>query len=169
MALQVEEADDHGDVEIQGGGRRTGSEVAVPADSSFGNVPVLGSGSFPDSGAQPVPRRRLTFAADIVVGVPPRLVIDTKYAPAEVRNQYGGRSFHNDHVYQALFYGVSLGCPALLVYPRADRDVDVTFELKSTPVSIVTVDLAEPGLTGLLRLAERVHDLRSHRASPLRN
>jgi len=42
--------------------------------------------------------RPLTFAADILVETPPLLVIDTKYARPEIPNQYGGRSFHNDHV-----------------------------------------------------------------------
>jgi hypothetical protein len=54
---------------------------------------------------------------DILVGSPPRLVIDTKYASAHVRNQFGGWSLHNSHIYQVVFCAVSLGYPALLVYP----------------------------------------------------
>lgn len=111
---------------------------------------------------QPVaggPVRPLTFAADIVVGTPPKLVVDTKYAPAEIPNRYGGWSFHNDHVYQVVFYALSLGCPALLVYPKVDRDVDVTFEIEDIIVSVVTVDLNEPGLPGLVGLAKRVKEL----------
>lgn len=98
----------------------------------------------------------LTYAADIVVGAPPRLVIDTKYAPPEVRNQFGGWSLHNNHIYQVVFYALSLGCPALLVYPRVNRDMDATFDIEGIRVSIVTVDLQEPGLESLDTLVEAV-------------
>jgi 5-methylcytosine-specific restriction enzyme subunit McrC len=105
------------------------------------------------------PPRPLRFVADIVVGDPPRLVIDTKYASAEALNQYGGRSFRNDHVYQAAFYALSLGCPALLVYPRADRDVDTTFRVAGVTTTILTIDLANPDLAALDCLVQRVGSL----------
>jgi len=111
---------------------------------------------------QPVsgsPARPLTFAADIVIESPPQLVIDTKYAAAEIQNQYGGWSFHNAHVYQAAFYGLSLGCPAVLVYPRTERDIDVAFEIGGVGIRLLTVDLNEPGLAGLDALAGRVEAL----------
>jgi hypothetical protein len=73
-------------------------------------------------------------------------VIDTKYASAEVPNQYGGSSFHNDHVYQAVFYALCLGCPALLVYPRTNRDVNTTFNVAGVSTTILTVDLTGPDL-----------------------
>jgi 5-methylcytosine-specific restriction enzyme subunit McrC len=102
------------------------------------------------------PARPLTFAADVVVGSPPRLVIDTKYAPPEVRNRFGGRSFHNDHVYQAAFYALSLGCPAMLVYPRVDQDVEVTFEVEGICISILAIDLEASGMPGLEELVAKV-------------
>jgi 5-methylcytosine-specific restriction enzyme subunit McrC len=111
---------------------------------------------------QPVsgtPARPLTFAADIVIGSPPRLVIDTKYAAPEIHNQYGGWSFHNDHVYQVVFYSLSLGCPAMLVYPRIERDVDVAFEIGEVAVRLVTVDLNQSGLAGLDALVAKVEEL----------
>jgi 5-methylcytosine-specific restriction enzyme subunit McrC len=111
---------------------------------------------------QPVsgtPARPLTFAADIVIGSPPRLVIDTKYAAPEIHNQYGGWSFHNDHVYQVVFYALSLGCPAVLVYPRTERDVDVGFEIGGVAVRLVTVDLNQSDLAGLDALVARVEEL----------
>lgn len=101
----------------------------------------------------------LSFAADVVVGYPPRLVIDAKYASPEPPNQYGHASFDNGHIYQVVFYAVSLGCPALLVYPRADREIAVTFDVEGTRVSILTVDLRQPGLASLRRLTEFVADL----------
>jgi 5-methylcytosine-specific restriction enzyme subunit McrC len=105
------------------------------------------------------PAHPLTFAPDIVIGSPPSLVLDTKYAAPEVRNQYGGWSFHNAHVYQVAFYGLSLGCPAVLVYPRTERDVDVAFEITGVAVRLLTVDLDQPGLAGLHALAARIEDL----------
>jgi len=113
---------------------------------------------------QPVaatPTRPFTFSADIVIGAPPQLVIDTKYAAPEVRNRYGGWSFHNDNVYQVVFYALSLGCPAVLVYPRLERDVDVVFDIEGIAVSLLTVDLSEPGLPGLHALAAKVETLLS--------
>lgn len=105
------------------------------------------------------PTRSLTFVADIVLDKPPKLVLDTKYARPEVRNQYGGLSFHNDHIYQVVFYALHFKCQALLVYPRVDRDVDVTFDIEGTPVSILTVDLNSSGLAGLSKLAQRIEEL----------
>lgn len=112
----------------------------------------------PVSGA---PARPLTFAADIVIGSPPRLVIDTKYAAPEIPNRYGGRSFHNTHIYQASFYALSLGCPALLVYPKTEQDVDVGFEIGGVDVRLITAELARPGLAGLEELVSRIGALLS--------
>jgi 5-methylcytosine-specific restriction enzyme subunit McrC len=118
---------------------------AVSRQSTYANQPTAGG-----------PDHSLSFAPDIVVGKPPVLVIDTKYKNAEIRNQYGGLSFRNDDIYQALFYAVRLHCPALLVYPRADRDIDVTFSIQGIPVSIVTVDLRQDRLPALDDLVNRV-------------
>lgn len=117
---------------------------------------------------QPVdgtPKRSLTFAADIVIGKPSQLVIDTKYAAPEIRNRYGGLSFRNDDIYQASFYALSLGCPALLVYPKDDRDIDVTFDIEGISVSLLTVDLTAPGLAALDELAKRVETLSSEQVA----
>jgi 5-methylcytosine-specific restriction enzyme subunit McrC len=105
------------------------------------------------------PTRTLTFVPDIVIGAPPQLVIDTKYAAPEVRNPYGGWSFDNHHVYQIAFYALSLGCPALLVYPKEARDVDTVFDVKGVPVSLFAVDLKDPGLAGLETLVKKVETL----------
>jgi 5-methylcytosine-specific restriction enzyme subunit McrC len=105
------------------------------------------------------PIRALSFSADIVVGQPPILLIDTKYANAETRNRFGGWSFRNENVYQAMFYAVSLHCPALLIYPRAAQDVDVTFDVEGMRISIVTVDLRGEGLPALDGLVDRVAHL----------
>lgn len=105
------------------------------------------------------PETSLSFTADIVVGAPPQLVVDTKYALPEMRNQYDGWSLHNQHIYQVAFYALSLGCPALLVYPRVNRDLDITFDIEAIQVSILTVELEAPGLAGLDKLVARVASL----------
>jgi 5-methylcytosine-specific restriction enzyme subunit McrC len=97
----------------------------------------------------------VSFAADIIVGDPPRIVIDTKYVDPELHTWHGAR-FDNTHIYQVAFYSRSLRCPALLVYPRSVKDVDVTFDFDGTAVSIKTVDLREQGLGSLRQLAASV-------------
>jgi len=106
-----------------------------------------------------MPARPLRIVPDIVVGAPPQLVIDTKYASPEVLNQYGGWSFHNDHVYQAVFYALSFGCPALLVYPRADRDINATFNVSGVSTTILSLDLAKHDLAALEDLLQVVSRL----------
>ncbi len=44
----------------------------------------------------------------------------------------------------------------MLVYPRVSRDVDVTFDIEGIRISIVTVDLQEPGLESLDKFVEAV-------------
>jgi 5-methylcytosine-specific restriction endonuclease McrBC regulatory subunit McrC len=114
----------------------------------------------PIAGSPPVP---ISFKPDVVVGASPQLVVDTKYAkPLEQdrrwldRGPVGRWAYQNEHIYQVAFYALSLGCPALLVYPRDEHDVDATFDIKGVRVSLVTVDLREPGLTSLEKLVERV-------------
>lgn len=105
------------------------------------------------------PSRRISFSGDIAVGSPPMLILDTKYANAEEKNRYGGLSFRNEHIYQVAFYALSFGCPALLVYPEAESEIDVTFDVEGVRVGIVTVDLQQPELPGLETLIVRVMEL----------
>lgn len=96
------------------------------------------------------PDHPLAYIPDVTIGDPPALVVDTKYARPEVRNAYGGLSFYNPHAYQIAFYARALDCPGVLVYPRVDRDVATDFEVRGTRISFLTVDLAAPGLAGVL-------------------
>jgi 5-methylcytosine-specific restriction enzyme subunit McrC len=102
------------------------------------------------------PDHPLTYVPDITIGEPAILVLDTKYARPEVRNAYGGLSYHNPHAYQIAFYSHALGCPGILVYPRAERDVNADFEVAGTAFSFLAVDLSTPDLDGLERLAQVV-------------
>ena len=101
------------------------------------------------------PPRAVSYAADIVVGSPPGIVIDTKYSNGEVRNQYGGWSLRNPNIYQAIFYGLSLGCPSVLVYPKVDRHLDLSFDIEGRTLTVLTVDLGG-GMAGLEALVDRL-------------
>lgn len=73
-----------------------------------------------------------------------------------MRNAFGGLSYRNPHAYQIAFYAHALGCPGILVYPRAERDVNADFEVAGRAFSFLAVDLSTPGLDGLERLAQVV-------------
>lgn len=106
------------------------------------------------------PHHALTYRPDVVVGrAPPLLVLDTKYANPERDTQFGTRSFRNNDLYQIAFYANEYDCPGLLVYPRADRDVQVTFKTGGQRCSIATVDLSLPDLAGLDALESVVEAL----------
>lgn len=125
----------------------------------------LGAKRQPGGSHQPLaggPARNIVFAGDISIGSPPQLVLDTKYVNAEVKNQFGGLSFRNDHIYQIAFYALSFGCPAVLVYPKVDRDIDVHFDVEGVRIGILSVDLQQEGLPGLDDLVQRVSELKDH-------
>lgn len=105
------------------------------------------------------PRHMLTYRPDLLVGERPSLVLDTKYADPERKTRSGTRSFRNDDLYQVAFYANEYGCPGLLVYPRSERDVHVTFEAAGARCVIATVDLSLPGLAGLEAVSGQVAEL----------
>jgi 5-methylcytosine-specific restriction enzyme subunit McrC len=104
------------------------------------------------------PHHVLTYRPDLVVGQTPRLVLDTKYANPERKTQFGTYSFRNSDLYQIAFYADQFDCPGLLVYPKAERDVDVTFNTRGARCSIATVDLSQPDLAGLAVLESVVEE-----------
>jgi len=106
------------------------------------------------------PARTLTYRPDIWIDGPEvGLVLDTKYSSVDMKGQYGSYSYKNSHIYQAAFYGLSLGCPAILIYPETDGAVDVTYDIEGIQVTLLTVDLAATGLSDLARLVSRVCQL----------
>lgn len=97
----------------------------------------------------------ITIRPDILIGAPPLLVADTKYAsPTRVR-RFGGQGYVNEHIYQVATYAKAHGAPGVLIYPRWDADVDVTYDLAGTDIRIVTVDLSK-GLGGLDELVAKL-------------
>ena len=85
----------------------------------------------------------VTFIPDNVIGPrdAPWLVVDAKYKNPFI--EHHGDRFRNSDLYQAFTYAAALDAPAVLVYPRVSRDADVTLELLSEKVRILTVDLTE--------------------------
>lgn len=115
------------------------------------------------------PAHALTFRPDLVIGqTPALLVLDTKYANPERKTQFGTRSFRNNDLYQIAFYANEYRSPGLLVYPRADRGVLVTFNAARARCTIATVDLGQPDLRGLEALEAIVEEVVASR-SPAAN
>jgi 5-methylcytosine-specific restriction endonuclease McrBC regulatory subunit McrC len=105
------------------------------------------------------PGHVLAYRPDLVVGAQRTLlVLDTKYADPERRTRFESRSFRNDDLYQIAFYANEYGCPGLLVYPRAARNVRVVFDAAGTRCAIATVDLSLPNLAGMDELAAVVDE-----------
>jgi 5-methylcytosine-specific restriction enzyme subunit McrC len=106
------------------------------------------------------PGHVLAYRPDLLVGEQaPLLVLDTKYADPERKTRFGTRSFRNNDLYQIAFYANEYGCPGLLVYPRAERDVHVVFDAAGARCVIATVDLSLPGLAGMDVLAGIVAEI----------
>jgi 5-methylcytosine-specific restriction enzyme subunit McrC len=103
------------------------------------------------------PALTITIKPDIVVGprLHPVLVADAKWSPPLEMHQ-GVMTYRNNHVYQLVTYCHALRCPGLLVYPRYNSDVAVSYELDGVRVAIRTVDLSVPKLAGLRELVDDV-------------
>jgi 5-methylcytosine-specific restriction endonuclease McrBC regulatory subunit McrC len=105
------------------------------------------------------PERAIILKPDIVAGVrsSPDFVIDTKWSRPTVL-RHGVSRFKNDHVYQLATYCTALGCDGMLVYPRFDEDIDVTYRFGGRSITLRTVDLTELDLAALETLAASVKD-----------
>jgi len=101
----------------------------------------------------------VTIRPDNVIGPKesPWLIVDAKYKNP-LRDSWGKQYFHNEDLYQACTYAAALDAPAVLVYPRVDRDVDVTLEMASSSVRIKTVDV-QAGVPLVLRLQQACGNL----------
>jgi 5-methylcytosine-specific restriction enzyme subunit McrC len=90
------------------------------------------------------PATPVTFIPDNVIGPrdAPWLIVDAKYKNP-LRWRGGTQYFVNEDLYQAFTYAAALDAPAVLVYPRVDRGVDVTLDPSLHAVQIRTVDLLE--------------------------
>jgi len=111
----------------------------------FGRANVHHQPSYSDriQVAEGAPAIPVTFIPDNVIGPrdAPWLIVDAKYKNPLI--EHHGDRFRNADLYQAFTYAATLNAPAVLIYPRVDRDVDVTLELLSEKVRMLTVDLTE--------------------------
>jgi len=103
----------------------------------------------------------VTIIPDNVIGPrdAPWLIVDAKYKNP-LRWREGKQYFRNEDLYQAFTYAAALDAPAVLVYPRVDRDVDTNLEGPGSSVRIETADL-QAGVPLILRLHQGCADLRN--------
>ncbi|MEO3939776.1 hypothetical protein V3C41_01680 [Paenarthrobacter nicotinovorans] len=101
------------------------------------------------------PARTVTIEPDLLLGrrSDPRMVIDLKWAPALVRDRQGNFSLKNSHLYQMASYTAGLGCDGVLLYPLMDEPVDATYVFSGRRITVRTVDLSKPSLSGLREVA----------------
>lgn len=100
------------------------------------------------------PYFRMTFKPDVALRLKPttalrdirtarwRLVVDAKYRDPIERTRFGA-AFSSRNVQQLLSYAKAFDCAAVLVYPRVNEDVDITYKVGDTFLRIVTVDLRD--------------------------
>lgn len=102
----------------------------------------------------------VTLIPDNVVGPrdAPWLIVDAKYKNP-MRWREGKQYFHNEDLYQALTYAAALDAPAVLVYPRVDRDVDIGFAAGLHRARVISIPLhitIEHALKVIRRLREPI-------------
>lgn len=87
----------------------------------------------------------VTIRPDNVIGPrdAPWLIVDAKYK-TPLRGSWGKEYFHNEDLYQAFTYAMMLDAPAVLVYPRVDRNVDTNLARRANRVRVLTLDLSGP-------------------------
>lgn len=104
------------------------------------------------------PNLTVTIEPDLVVGrrKNPRMAIDLKWAPVLHRNRHGRLRLQNQHLYQIATYATALNCDGLLLYPLMDDEVDTEYEFNGHRIFIRTVNLNQPGLSGLRQAAEDI-------------
>lgn len=90
------------------------------------------------------PAITVTIRPDKVIGPreAPWLIVDAKYKKS-LRENSGGRYFHNDDLYQAFSYANALDAPTVLVYPNVDQDIEVALKVEEEEVRIVSIDLGK--------------------------
>jgi 5-methylcytosine-specific restriction endonuclease McrBC regulatory subunit McrC len=101
------------------------------------------------------PHLGITFRPDVAIKQPTvgiksskgdwLLVVDAKYRNPIAAGRFKP-SFRNDNIYQIMAYCRVFNAPGLLLYPRVDQDVDISYKVGDTRFSIRTVDLQSDNL-----------------------
>ena len=104
------------------------------------------------------PNPTVTIEPDLVIGrrQSPRMVIDLKWGPVLLTDRQGRRRLRNPHLYQIATYSTALDCDGLLLYPLMEDEVDTEYLFNGRRICIRTVDLSQPGLSGLRATAEDI-------------
>jgi 5-methylcytosine-specific restriction enzyme subunit McrC len=80
-----------------------------------------------------------------------KIVIECKFSPNVLQENWGKLSARSDHLYQLFAYiknfeyrgGVNVHCDGLLLYPTATEAVDFLFEIQGHRMRVATIDLRE--------------------------
>lgn len=96
------------------------------------------------------PNLGITFKPDVAIMQPTvgiksatgkwLLVVDAKYRNPIAAGRFKP-TFRNDNIYQIMAYCRVFNAPGLLLYPRVDQDIDISYSVGETRFSIRTVDL----------------------------
>jgi 5-methylcytosine-specific restriction enzyme subunit McrC len=141
--------------------RRLGSGI-VRFQPEFRSVVEYVSGS-PDLRVSIKPdvtllRRPTAIVQDRIGAI--RSVIDAKYRRPTQRGQFK-TSFRNDNLYQIIAYAHGLRCPGVLVYPKIDDDIDITYRVNDLLIRILTVDLSSKDLEDFDRVVSAIEGFSS--------
>lgn len=78
------------------------------------------------------------------------LIIDTKYTPRIFQEHYGRKTIRSEHFYQIQAYAEHTNShfpkykvSGLVLYPKAETDLDLSFETKGRKYSFRTIDLSQ--------------------------
>jgi 5-methylcytosine-specific restriction enzyme subunit McrC len=80
-----------------------------------------------------------------------KIVIECKYTPEALQQNWGKLSVRSEHLYQLFAYlkqlekkgGVNEHCDGMLLYPTASNPVDLIFNTQQHTIRVVTLDLRE--------------------------
>ena len=96
------------------------------------------------------PHLGITFKPDVAIKQPTvgirsskgewLLVVDAKYRNPIAAGRFKP-TFRNDNIYQIMAYCRVFNAPGLLLYPRVDQDVDISYKVGDTSFSIRTINL----------------------------
>ena len=110
------------------------------------------------------PALKITFEPDIGLKSRPSIalsdptgawatIVDAKYTRPLSVSRFGHATFENGHVYQIMAYSKIFDAPGVLVYPRIDDDVDISYRVGTTAIRIFTVDLRTNAVKNLRETA----------------
>ena len=94
-----------------------------------------------------------------------KIVIDAKFYCETLQTYHGKASVRSGHLYQLFAYlrnlaprgGVNECAEGILLYPKVDQDINVSYVIQGHPFRIATLDLAQPWRDIHNRLLDLLH------------